>query len=153
MDPALPTISTKISSTLSEEQHQHPFFRDLVATISDENSPSELVHEKPIFENKMRPTFSFIKKGKPHVPQFCVNVVQIQLAPIDAGLLGKTLAFNEYILASNPKRSFIVSMATNLEQFVLFSSRRDPESFDVTEKKHSRIMDFWTDGLRYANLS
>lgn len=145
--------SKKESSTLSEVQHQHPFFRDLVYLISDANSQTELDHEKPIFENKMHADFAFIKKGKPHVTNFIVNVVETQLGDsIDTEHLGKTLVYNDLILARNPKRSFIVSIVTNFDHLILFSTRRDPKN-NTTVRKHSIRMDFWTDGLRYAYLS
>lgn len=132
---------------LTEAKHQHPFFCEIMAVIMNGLNHTFL-HEKPIFKNQQRAAFSVIKSGQPNVLIYCISVFELLVnKKIDHDHLCKVLMYNEHILESNPKRSSIVSIVSNLQQIIVFRTCREKDG-GGTLKQCSKEMNFWTDGIK-----
>lgn len=100
------------------------------------------------YEHNYRPDFVFIMKDKPYKPNFCSFLVELQLSKhIDDDHKGRAILYNTHALKSTPTRHKILTVVSNLNEFIIIESTRTDKSEDF---KHfeSLPMNFWDEGLK-----
>ena len=114
------------------------------------------MRNEKIVESGRRPDFIFIYKSGTHKINllYASFVVEILIADVsDKNHLGKLVLYNEEVLNSNPRRPFIISVLTNLNDLVLVKSEPGPDKDGnfTGEIIHriSKSMNFWSKGLKY----
>lgn len=111
-------------------------------------------HESTV-ESEMRPDFMFLKKSGPSAfnPYYASFLVELMVKNLDDEHIGKVVLYNEEVLTANPRRKFIISVLTNLEDIRLVKSYPGPDkngNFD-NEIIHfiSKKFNFWEHGVKY----
>lgn len=122
-------------------------FKDVIKEHLLKNSRinAKLAHQIDTVINDKIPDFSFFNGLIQH---FChlLFLVELQCGEIDDSHRGRILDYNHKVLLKNPNRTFIISTLTNLDEMILFQSKRTSDN-SVKHMSSIRI-DFWEEGLK-----